>query len=64
LAKDAKAAVTWLAPSDVSPAGSGWSDVDVSASVPAGATGGFLHIIDNSFSYGNYGLRQIVQVLL
>jgi len=58
LAKDAKATVTWLTPSDVSPTGSGWVDVDVSASVPAGATGVIVHIVNSSGYAATTGVRK------
>lgn len=40
-------AITWLTPTDLSvAANNAWTDVDVSASVPAGATGVILHVVN------------------
>jgi len=50
------AAVTYLTPSEITPGtASSWVDVDVSASVPSGATGVILHI-NNSIASGDYAL--------
>lgn len=52
-------AITWLTPSDLGITTTGsWTDVDVSASVPAGATGVILHIVNNSSSDAASGFRK------
>lgn len=48
-------AITWLTPTDITPATAGsWQDADVSGSVPAGATGVILHIDATSIGYGDW----------
>ena len=52
-------AVTWLTPTEFTVgAASAWTDVDVSASVPSGATGVILHIVNNSASTRAVGWRK------
>lgn len=50
-------AITWITPVEVTPGTpNAWIDVDVSGSVPAGATGVILHITTASVQY--YGVRK------
>jgi len=53
-------AITWLSPSDVTPGtDSSWVDVDVSSSVPSGATGVILHFQNvGNASVDSFGVRK------
>ena len=49
---------TWLGtPLDVSPAGTGWVQVDVSATVPVGSTGVILQVVADAATDYDYGVR-------
>jgi hypothetical protein len=51
--------ITWLEPTDLGLTTTGaWTDVDVSASVPEGATGVILHIVNSSTTYYRNGVRK------
>ncbi len=50
-------AVTWVAPSEITPASTGWQDVDVSGSVPADATGVIVHLANPTGNTVSVGWR-------
>lgn len=43
---------TWITPVEVTPAATGWQDVDLSSHIPAGATGVILHVVNTSATTG------------
>jgi len=48
-----------ITPTEVTPGSSGsWQDVDVSGSIPSGATGVILHLVNNSASNRDIGIRK------
>lgn len=54
-------AITWLTPAEITPgSAAAWTDADVSATVPAGATGVILHIDTDGFgeAYADVGWRK------
>jgi len=52
-------AVTWITPTEITPGAAGaWTDADLSALIPAGATGVLLHIVNTSGTTYTCGWRK------
>jgi hypothetical protein len=57
-AASCEAAFTWLGtPVDITPGGTGWIDVDLSATLPSWATGVMLQVVGNASTDYDYGVR-------